>query len=91
MILHHERVVHGSLPNMSDRPRVGLSIQYIATRFEETAIPHTSASLVRGVDRYNNFEPEPVPARDFDPAGLAAFERALVLYREAAKSLRRGA
>jgi non-heme Fe2+,alpha-ketoglutarate-dependent halogenase len=91
MILHHERVVHGSLPNSSDRPRVGFSIQYIATSIKETTIPRTSATLVRGVDRFHNFEPEPIPARDFDPAGLAAFDRALVLYREAAKNLRRGA
>jgi chlorinating enzyme len=88
MILHHERVVHGSLPNTSDAPRIGFSIQYVAAHFKETAIPKTSASLVRGVDRYNNFEDEPVPAREFDPVGVAAFDRALVLYREAAKSLR---
>lgn len=91
MILHHERVVHGSRPNTSDRPRIGFSIQYIATSVKETAVPRTSATLVRGVDRFQTFEPEPVPARDFDPVGVAAFERALVLYREAAKSLKRSA
>jgi non-haem Fe2+, alpha-ketoglutarate-dependent halogenase len=90
MILHHERVVHGSLPNTSDRPRIGFSIQYVATKFKETAIPRTSATLVRGVDRYENFEAEPAPKTDFDPVGVAAFDRGLRLYREAAKSLRRG-
>ncbi|MFO0997714.1 MAG: phytanoyl-CoA dioxygenase family protein [Alphaproteobacteria bacterium] len=91
MILHHERVVHGSRPNNSDRPRVGFSIQYLATSIKEMAKPCTSATLVRGVDRFNNFEPEPRPSSDFDPVGLAAFDHALVLYREMAKSLKRGA
>ena len=91
MILHHERVVHGSAPNRSDAPRIGFSIQYIATSLKETAIPRTSASLVRGVDRFNNFEPEPVPQSEFDPVGVAAFDRAQALYHEAAKHLRREA
>lgn len=90
MILHHERVVHGSSPNTSGRPRIGFSIQYVGANFKETAIPRTSATLVRGRD-HGNFESEPVPTKEFDPAGLAAFDHALGLYREAAKSLRRGA
>ncbi|MBT6117784.1 MAG: phytanoyl-CoA dioxygenase family protein [Rhodospirillaceae bacterium] len=79
--LHHERAVHGSAPNRTDRPRVGFSIQYVAPHFVHATGPKTSATLVRGEDRHGNFLPEPVPTRDFDPPAMAAFERCLDFYR----------
>jgi hypothetical protein len=38
-----------------------------------------SAMLVRGVDRFGHFEPEPRPRADRDPAALAAHHRAMTM------------
>jgi non-heme Fe2+,alpha-ketoglutarate-dependent halogenase len=79
--LHHERAVHGSGANRTDRPRVGFSIQYVAPHFVHVTGPKTSATLVRGEDRHGNFLPEPVPAKPFDPPAMECFERCLAFYR----------
>jgi hypothetical protein len=67
MSLHHVRIFHGSDPNRSAVRRTGFAIRYIPTRIAQTEGPRTSAFLVRGTDRYGHFDPEPVPAADFDP------------------------
>ena len=76
MSLHHVRIFHGSDPNVSDHPRVGFAIRYIPTRLRQIGT-RTSATLVRGTDRFGNFDPEPVPAADF-AADAVAFHAATV-------------
>jgi non-heme Fe2+,alpha-ketoglutarate-dependent halogenase len=71
MSLHHVKVVHGSEPNRSDDRRIGLAIRYIPTSLQQLKV-RDSATLVRGVDRHGNFDPEPRPKRDLDDAALAA-------------------
>jgi non-heme Fe2+,alpha-ketoglutarate-dependent halogenase len=71
MSLHHVKVVHGSEPNRSDDRRIGLAIRYIPTSLQQLKV-RDSATLVRGVDRYGNFDPEPRPQRDLDDDALAA-------------------
>ena len=44
----------------------------------------SSASLVRGRDRHGNFDPEPVPQYDYDPAALAVFEAQQARYKTVA-------
>ena len=71
MSLHHIKLVHGSEPNRSADRRIGFAIRYIPTHVRQTKV-RDSAMLVRGVDAYNHFDPEPRPRHDLDEAALAA-------------------
>jgi hypothetical protein len=55
--------VHSSLPNNADYRRIGYSIHYCPTHVRETMYDPVdgkkSAALVRGVDEYNYWDPEP--------------------------------
>ncbi len=90
MSLHHVRLFHGSEPNHSDEPRIGFAVRYIPTYIRQTAGARDSASLVRGVDEFGHFDPEPRPATDFDPECVAFHQAMLesaekILYAGAAK------
>lgn len=83
--LHHVRLVHGSPPNPSPDRRIGFAIRYIPTSVRQIT-GEDSATLVRGVDVEHNFEHEPRPTRDMDPAFLElhrkiADRNAQILYR----------
>jgi len=71
MSLHHIKVVHGSEPNRSNDRRIGFAIRYIPTYVRQTKL-RDSATLVRGVDTFGEFEHEPRPHADLDAAALAA-------------------
>jgi len=73
MSLHHVRIFHGSESNRSSTRRVGFSIRYIPTSVSQVS-GRTSALLVRGVDEYGYFDPEPIPSIDHDPR-TATFHR----------------
>ncbi len=84
--LHHVLLVHGSAPNPSDIRRVGFAARYIPTSVKQISGERDSATLVRGTDANNNFEHEPRPTRDLDPAFVAlhreiAERNARILYR----------
>ena len=79
MSLHHVRIVHGSGANRTPRPRVGFAIRYIPTHVRQTNVRPT-AMLVRGVDEYHHFEPEPVPSADFAPEAVAYHAHAVDLH-----------
>lgn len=84
---HHLFTPHGSGPNGSDAPRVNQVITYIAPSVRPKR-GDDSAVLARGHDRFGHFEHEPRPEADFDPAALAAHERAMakrnaIIYRGA--------
>jgi non-haem Fe2+, alpha-ketoglutarate-dependent halogenase len=85
MSLHHVRLVHGSPPNPSPDRRIGFAIRYIPTSIYQLE-GTDSATLVRGEDRYGNFELEPRPERDMQDDMLALHRRlteraAQILYR----------
>jgi hypothetical protein len=85
MSLHHVRLVHGSPPNPSPDRRIGFAIRYIPTSVRQIA-GEDSATLVRGVDEFHNFEHEPRPSRDMEPEFVAlhkaiAERNAKILYR----------
>jgi non-haem Fe2+, alpha-ketoglutarate-dependent halogenase len=85
MSLHHVRLVHGSPPNLSEDRRIGFAIRYVPTSVRQI-IGTDSATLVRGVDRFGHFEPEPSPSADLDPAMLELHQQiternAQILYR----------
>jgi hypothetical protein len=84
--LHHVRIVHGSEPNRADYRRIGYAIRYLPTYVKQIVGARDTATLVRGVDEYHHFDPEPTPKADFDPEALAFHDRVVqqsnaVLYR----------
>ncbi len=88
--LHHVLLFHGSAPNQSDDRRIGLAIRYIPTHVKQAVGTRDWATLVRGVDTYGHFAPEPRPVRDLDPAAVAfhrevSEEQVRVLYRGTSK------
>jgi non-haem Fe2+, alpha-ketoglutarate-dependent halogenase len=68
MSLHHVRLIHGSEPNPSDQRRIGFAIRYLPTYVRQVAGSHDWATLVRGLDRYGNFELEQRPDADMSEA-----------------------
>ena len=74
--IHHSKVLHGSNPNQSDRPRTGLSIQYISANvIQRTNGGVDSASAVRGNTARSKLELEPSPEKDFDAQGIKNWKR----------------
>lgn len=71
MSLHHVRLIHGSDPNPSDDRRIGFAIRYVPTYVRQVAGSADSASLVRGEDRFGNFELEPRPDADMSAQAIA--------------------
>lgn len=76
--LHHGNMAHASGPNSGSERRIGIAIRYLAAHVRPTDGPD-SALLVRGQDRYRNFEAETSPAEDFDPAAMAEHDRVMAL------------
>jgi hypothetical protein len=79
------RLVHGSPPNPSNDRRIGLAIRYIPTSVKQIA-GEDSATLVRGVDEFHHFAPEPRPVSDMQPEFVKlhreiAERSAQILYR----------
>jgi non-heme Fe2+,alpha-ketoglutarate-dependent halogenase len=71
MSLHHVRLIHGSEPNPSDQRRIGFAIRYLPTHVRQVAGTRDWATLVRGVDRYGNFELERRPDADMSDSAQA--------------------
>lgn len=76
MSIHHVRLVHGSEPNRSNHARIGYAVRYIAAHVRQLTDVRDSATLVAGRD-HGNFDPEPRPARDFDPPAVS-FHRGML-------------
>ena len=82
--LHHTLLLHRSQPNRARGRRVGLAISYIPTSAQHMGVKHKMpAMLVRGVDTFGHFAPEPAPIGDFDDAARAAYARSYEGYRAA--------
>jgi hypothetical protein len=84
--LHHVRIVHGSEPNRADYRRIGYAIRYLPTYVKQVVGERDTATLVRGVDEFHHFDPEPAPKADFDPDAMAFHKKVVdasnaVLYR----------
>ena len=75
--LHHMQVVHGSGPNKSQQPRIGMVIRYMRPDARQLGA-RDSAMLVRGTDHYGHFDLETGPQQDFDDAAIARFKNAIV-------------
>lgn len=63
MSLHHVLIVHGSKPNTSDKPRIGIAVRYVAPEVKQQG-DRPLAILVCGKDEYGNFELVDPPSSD---------------------------
>ena len=71
MSLHHVRLIHGSDPNPSLKRRIGFAVRYLPTHVRQIVGTRDSATLVRGADRFDNFEPEYAPDHDLSEAAVS--------------------
>jgi len=67
MSLHHIGIIHGSGPNKTNGPRIGLAVRYVAPEVMQTGRERDIAVLVRGKDEYGHFEVVNPPERDVRP------------------------
>ena len=79
--MHHERTIHGSMPNPSARRRVGIAFFYMPTHVRST-IGRRTATLVRGTDSFGHWDPEPMPRTDLDPECMAFLRQSWARYRD---------
>ncbi len=76
MSLHHVRIAHGSKANTGGGRRIGFAIRYIPTYVSQIG-GRTTAALVRGVDEFHHFDPEPRPHAEFEPEAIAFHDQSL--------------
>lgn len=69
-------IAHSSPANRSEDRRIAIVLRYVPPETRQTLSDWDSAALVRGVDRFGHFAPEPVPAVDFDAEAVAFHARA---------------
>jgi ectoine hydroxylase-related dioxygenase (phytanoyl-CoA dioxygenase family) len=70
--LHHVGIVHGSGPNESQGPRIGLAVRFISPDVVQSGAQRDLAVLARGQDRYGHFDLAQPPARDMEFGQSAA-------------------
>ena len=70
-----------SQPNASSKRRIGYALFYIPTNVKST-LGRRTALLVRGKDAHGNWDPDPVPQRDDDPAIDAFIQQTFHQYRD---------
>jgi len=77
MSLHHVNIVHGSLPNLSDKKRIGFVARYITPSVKPIGTQQP-VILVSGKDTHGNFElmQEPPNSDNLDRAIEAQFQTA---------------
>lgn len=79
--IHHVCTIHGSLPNMSDDRRMGVTFCFHAPHIKQRGTRRTSALLVRGEDRYGFYDPEAPPDDNGGDEAVRNHEHAVALYR----------
>lgn len=63
--LHHIGIAHGSGPNISDRPRIGMAVRYVAPEVVQAGAVRDIVVLARGEDRYGHFDIVDPPQREW--------------------------
>jgi ectoine hydroxylase-related dioxygenase (phytanoyl-CoA dioxygenase family) len=87
MSLHHVKLAHSSPPNRSAGRRVGFAIRYIGAHVRQRGGFRDAASLVRGENRHGNFELEPAPRGELDPADVEFHQRVSRAARAKARAM----
>jgi Phytanoyl-CoA dioxygenase (PhyH) len=85
--IHHTFLIHGSPPNVSSDRRLGITFVFHPPHLKQLGSVRTSALLVRGEDRYGNFDRESPPDGPDDPATIARHEKGASAYRAKAEEL----
>ena len=80
--LHHGLTFHASLPNRSDRRRIGFAIRYIKPSMRQAGGQTGVASLVQGEDRYHHFELAPRPESIAAPESIAVWQNAVGIQKK---------
>ena len=83
MSMHHLWIVHGSDPNRSAVPRVGLAIRYVAAQVRQRDGSRPLAMLVRGENRHGHFTLAERPTRNDGRAGEGIHGEVLQRVRDA--------
>jgi len=74
--------VHRSAPNHAGHRRVGIGLNYVPPHIRVNSPVRLKAMLVRGEDRYGNFELIDPPTVERDAAALALHQEVSDRYRE---------
>jgi non-haem Fe2+, alpha-ketoglutarate-dependent halogenase len=82
MSLHHIGIIHGSNPNRSDKPRIGIAARYITPEVVQDGAARQMVLLVRGRDDFGHFELVDPPQDD------VISDEDKVVHREALRRLR---
>jgi non-heme Fe2+,alpha-ketoglutarate-dependent halogenase len=80
--LHHEFAVHRSAPNHAAHRRIGIGLNYVPPHVRVNSPVRLKAMLVRGEDRYGNFELIDPPSAERDANALAVHQEVSERYRE---------
>ena len=72
--LHHGLTIHGSGPNASDDRRIGVVVRYLNPEIRQQNADLDYAALVRGEDRYGNFQHIPLATTEFSPEALRLYD-----------------
>jgi non-heme Fe2+,alpha-ketoglutarate-dependent halogenase len=72
--LHHIGIVHGSGPNRSLVPRIGIAVRYVSPDVVQSGSQRDLVVLARGKDRFGHFDLADPPAKDC-PYGESAVHR----------------
>ena len=73
--LHHGLTIHGSGPNVSDDRRIAVVVRYVRPDVQQIVGGKDYATLVRGTDTHQNFEPVTRPDRLFDPEDMKRYDQ----------------
>ena len=82
MSLHHIGIIHGSNPNRSDKPRIGIAVRYITPEVVQDGAARQMVLLVRGIDDFGHFELVEPPHDD------VISDQDIAVHREALRRLR---
>ncbi len=85
--IHHAFLVHGSLPNMANDRRMGITFIYHPPHLGQIGEVRTSALLVRGKDHFGNFDHEKAPRQGDDAGNALRHEQAVSAYRRKVREL----
>lgn len=80
--MHHGLCPHRSGPNTASHRRIGLGLNYIPAHAHPSGTVRQAALLVRGTDRFGNFEPACWPTEELGDNEVREHERVVGLYRD---------
>ncbi|NKB55154.1 MAG: hypothetical protein GKS00_02355 [Alphaproteobacteria bacterium] len=84
---HHTLALHRSGPNTTDEPRIGIGISYIPAHVRHVGETRLSATVARGANRHDHFDPEPTPDGDATEAAIAAHYDSISRFWQASESI----